>query len=135
LNEYILFLNEPHYSEYVPKNPNFKKVLVNAKHYSWQEQTTFLYKIIKEKLDLMHFTHFNAPIFYFRSSIVTIHDLTLSFYPGKKMTRFYHRIAYNLVLRSIARRAKKIVAVSENTKKDLVEILNIKESRIEVVYN
>lgn len=134
-NEYVLFLNEPHYSEYTPTNPRFKKILVNAKHYSIQEQTIFLYKILKEKLDLMHFTHFNAPLFYLKPSVVTIHDLTVSFYPGKKMTRFYHRLAYNLVIKSIAKRSKQIIAVSKNTKKDIVDILNIEDSKIDVIYN
>ena len=61
-------------------------MLVRARHYSLAEQTVFLYHLYRESLDLMHFTHFNAPIGYYRPSIVTIHDLTLSFYPGKRMT-------------------------------------------------
>ncbi|MDD3120697.1 MAG: glycosyltransferase family 1 protein, partial [Candidatus Gracilibacteria bacterium] len=49
--------------------------------------------------------------------------------------KMHHRIAYNLVIKSITRRAKKIIAISKNTKKDIIEILNIKESAIEVIYN
>ena len=133
-NEYVLFFNEPHFSNYNVPNERFKKVLVNAKHYSYKEQTVFLYKLYKEKLDLMHFTHFNAPLFYFRPSIVTIHDLTLSFYPGKKMTKHHHRLAYNLTIKNITKRAVKIIAVSAHTKKDIIEILNVPEEKIEVVY-
>lgn len=133
-NEYVLFFNEPNYSNFEIPNSRWKKVLVNARHYSYKEQTIFLYKLLKEKLDLVHFTHFNAPILYRLPSIVTIHDLTLSFYPGKKMTKLHHRLAYNLTIKSITKNAKKIIAVSHHTKKDIVEILNIPEEKIEVVY-
>lgn len=133
-NEYVLFFNEPNFSSYISPNERFKKVLANAKHYSYKEQTLFLYKLYKEKLDLMHFTHFNAPFFYFKPSIVTIHDLTLSFYPWKKMTLPHHRLAYNVIIKSITKRAKKIIAVSIYTKKDIVEILNIPEDKIDVIY-
>lgn len=133
-NEYVLFFNEPHYTNFEIPNERWKKVLVNARHYSYREQTVFLYKLYKEKLDLMHFTHFNAPILYFRPSVVTIHDLTLSFYPGKKMTKPHHRLAYNWTIKNITKNAKKIIAVSHHTKKDIVEILDIPENKIQVVY-
>ncbi|MDD2486786.1 MAG: glycosyltransferase family 1 protein [Candidatus Gracilibacteria bacterium] len=133
-NEYVLFFNEPNFSDYIPPNERFKKVLVNARHYSYKEQFVFLYKLYKENLDLMHFTHFNAPIFYKRPSVVTIHDLTISFYPGKKLTKPHHRLAYNLTVKNITKRAEKIIAVTKHTKKDLIEVLNVPEDKIEVIY-
>lgn len=83
----------------------------------------------------MHFTHFNAPLAYRGKSVVTIHDLTLSFYPGRKMKSSAHRLAYSTTIRSIARRSEKIFAVSEHTKKDLIEILDIDEDRIRTIHN
>jgi len=44
-------------------------------------------------------------------------------------------MAYRKVLRSVTRKAKKIIAVSEHTKKDLQEMFNIPEERIQVIYN
>src|SRR5690242_14363572 len=115
-NEYVLFFNNPEYKEFKLPNSRVSKVLVNAPHYSIKEQTVFPKYLQKAKLDLMHFTHFNAPIFYFGRSVVTIHDLTLSFFPGRKMTSLVHRLGYQATIRSIVRKAKKIIAVSENTK-------------------
>ena len=134
-NDYVLFLNEPQFSLYTPKNPRFKKVLANVRYYSYAEQTRFLWLLLRENLDLMHFTSFNSPILYFRPSIVTIHDLTISFYPGRKMTSFHHRFAYNLTIKSAVRKAKRIIAVSANTKKDIVESLGISDQKIDVIYN
>jgi len=83
----------------------------------------------------MHFTSFNSPILYFRPSVVTIHDLTISFYPGRKMTGVHHRLGYNLTIKTAVKRAKKVIAVSANTKKDIIEALGVSDDSIEVVYN
>ena len=133
-NHYILFFNEPEYTLFKEPNSRVKKVLVNAPHYSIKEQLKFLKILKKENLDLMHFTHFNAPIFYNRPSVVTIHDLTLHFFPGKKMSSLFHRFAYNLTLKSAVNKARKVITVSQNTKKDLVEILKTPSQKIDVVY-
>ncbi len=134
-HSFVLFFNQPEYRTYKTKSPNVKKILVNIKHYSLAEQTKFLHILNKEKLDITYFPHFNIPIFYKRPYIVTIHDLTLSFFPGKKMTKFYHRIAYSLTIKNAVRRAKYIIAVSENTKKDIIKHLHISAQKIKVIYN
>lgn len=132
-NEYVLFMNEPEYSKFV-ESRRVKKVLVKARHYSVREQLGYLWTLRRAKLDLMHFTHFNAPILYRKPSVVTIHDLTLSFFPGKKMNSAFYRMAYNTVLKAAVRNARKVIAVSENTKADLVEIAGTSPSKVEVVY-
>lgn len=76
-NEYVLFFNKPEFDKYDPPSPNFKKILADAPIYSLREQTHFNKILRNEKLDLMHFTHFNAPIFYKGLSIVTIHGLNI----------------------------------------------------------
>lgn len=133
-NEFVLFMNEPEYSNYEPPSKRVSKVLVNAKHYSFAEQTRFLWKLWRSRVDLMHFTHFNAPILYRGPSVVTIHDLTLSLYPGKKMNSAFRRWAYSRTLRSAVKKAQRIIAVSGNTKKDLEEILDVDSSQVEVIY-
>jgi len=133
-NNYVIFLNSPEYEKFQLPSSHFTKRLANAQHYSWREQVYFCRLLKKEKLDLMHFTHFNAPFFYRKPSVVTIHDLTLSFFPGKKMTSWLHRIGYYLVLHSIVKRAKKIIAVSKNTKKDLEKICRIDAKKLQVIY-
>jgi glycosyltransferase involved in cell wall biosynthesis len=133
-NEYVLFFNEPEYSVFQPPIPKVKKILANAPYYSIAEQTKFLHFLNREKLNLMHFTHFNAPIFYSRPSIITIHDLTLSLYPGKKKASLLHRIGYDITLKSGVSKAKKIIAVSKHTKKDLQNLLQTPQEKIEVIY-
>lgn len=133
-NEYILFFNNPEFDNFNSPSARFKKVLVDAPIYSLKEQTRFLKLLNKEKLDLMHFTHFNAPIFYRRPSIVTIHDLTLSYYPGKKNKSFFKRLGYHITIRSSVHHAKKIITISKNSKKDLMKLIKTPEEKIKVIY-
>lgn len=134
-HQLVLFFNEPEFANFTTTSPNVEKVLVNAHHYSLSEQTTFAFKLYKENLDLVHFPHFNVPILYRRPYVLTIHDLILSLFPGKKMNKWYHRLAYNLTIKNATHRAKQIIAVSESTKKDLEKLLNIPAEKVRVIYN
>jgi glycosyltransferase involved in cell wall biosynthesis len=135
-NEYVLFMNAKTYESYKPSNPNFRKVRTDIPHYSLREQIELPIAVASEKLDLMHYTHFNAPVFAGKTPVVvTIHDLTLSFYPGQNKTSPWHTWAYRLAITSVTRRARRIIAITGHTKKDLNEILNVEPEKIAVVYN
>lgn len=133
-NEYYLFFNNPEFKKYNPPNSRFHKILADAPIYSLREQFHFNKVLKKYKLDLMHFTHFNAPVFYKGPSIVTIHDLTLSFYPGKKKKSIISRIGYMLTLRTAVRKAKKVITISKNSKNDLTELTGVDKDKIELIY-
>ncbi len=133
--EFVVFLNPVEFKTFKCPAKNFRAVRVSARHYSAAEQTTFLAALLRERLDLMHFTHFNAPLLYTGRSVVTIHDLTLSMYPGQKMTSVLHRSAYNAVLRRSVSRARQIIVVSKNTKQDLQRLLQTPTAKINVIYN
>lgn len=133
-NHYVIFLNDPEFEKFRSPHNGVEKILVNAPHYSFTEQWKFWRILKRAKLDLMHFTHFNAPLLYRRPSIVTIHDLTLSLYPGKKMSRFWHRWSYHFTIRSIVNRSKRIIAVSEHTKRDVIRLLRINSDKISVIH-
>lgn len=134
-HEIVLFFNDPEYKEFKSTDNNVKKVLANCKHYSLSEQFKFPRILKKENLDIIHFPHFNIPILYRRPYIVTIHDLTLSFFPGQKMRRWYHRLAYHFTITNAVKKAKKIISVSKNTKSDLVDFLKVPAKKIIPIYN
>lgn len=133
-NTYVLFFNRPQFDRFAAPRKNVEKVLANAEHYSFAEQWHFRRVLYSANLDLMHFTHFNAPILYRKPSIVTIHDLTISLYPGRKFNTFFHKLGYDLTIKSIIKRAKKIIAVSDSTKRDLVAFLGVAAEKICVIY-
>lgn len=132
--EWVLFLNEPEFSKFQFPS-NVQKVCVNAAHYSFAEQTKFLSLLKKEHCDLVWFTHFNRPILYFRPCVVTIHDTTLSFYPGKKMGQWWRKLAYKIVITMAVRIAKKVITVSHNTRDDVMRLFGISSQKITPVWN
>ena len=67
-NKYVLFMNQPEFDEFKVPNKRFKKVLTNAPIYSIKEQIQFTWTLYKEKLNLVHFPHFNAPILYVKKN-------------------------------------------------------------------
>ena len=50
------------------------------------------------------------------------------------MNSAFYRAAYNWVLKSAVRNAKTVIAVSENTKADLIEITHTSPFKVEVIY-
>ncbi len=138
-NDYFVFVRKKGFDFYAPQNPRFHKVLADYRWYSFKEQFFFPFKLYQSKLDLVHFLHFNAPALYFKKFIVTIHDLTQRGISKNASTLplplFYlKKIVYFLVVRSVLKRAKKIIAVSNFTKKEILKYYKIKANKIAVIY-
>ena len=62
-NDYFILLRKKYYQKLHLKNNRFKKILVNYPHYSFREQLLLPLQLIKLRPDLVHFPHFNVPIF------------------------------------------------------------------------
>lgn len=139
-NEYIIFLRKENWDYYTPKVSNFKKVLADYPWYSLKEQTMMPLAIRREKLDLVHFPHFNIPIFCPVKFVATIHDLILLQFPTPRATTLgpllykIKYLAYRIVIGLGLRRAEKVITVSECTKKELVKFFKTDPKKIEVTY-
>jgi glycosyltransferase involved in cell wall biosynthesis len=139
-NEYVVFLGRENFDEFTAPDGRVKKVMVKSRWYSLSEQFEMPYLIFKEKVDLVHFPHFNAPFFCPAKFVVTIHDLILIKFPTIRATTLspwiykIKNLAYKIVIFLAVRRAKKIIAVSEFTKKDVAEKFKINPKKIIVTY-
>jgi len=133
-NNYVIFLMPEEFDNFKLPNEKIKKVKVSSKWYGWKEQLLFPFQLYKENLDLMHFTHFNSPILYFKRSIVTIHDITPYFFPGHKMRSIVRKIGFKTVFFSSVKKASKVIAVSENTKNDIANYFKIRKGKINIIY-
>jgi len=139
-NQYFIFLAKDNFNEYQPQNPNFKKVSADFKVYGIFEQLLYPFLLYRYNLNLMHFTHFNAPILYRKKSIITIHDLIISHYPSSRATTlspWVYKIklaGYHFLVKAVAKQAKKIIAVSQYTKSDIIKFLKVSGEKIAVIY-
>jgi len=133
-NKYVIFLLPEEYENFKTPNKRIKKVQVFSKWYGWKEQFFLPFDLYKENLDLMHFTHFNSPIPYLGKSIVTIHDITPYFFPGHKMKSLIRKVGFRTVFFSSVKKASKVIAVSQNTKNDIIRHFKISSEKIAVTY-
>lgn len=139
-NQYILFLRKENWAEFEPKKTNFKKVLADIPWYSLSEQIKFSKIICKEKIDIMHFPHFNVPLFYNNPFVLTIHDLTMFHFPRPEATTrgrlfFYLKDkAHRLIIKSAVKRARKIFVTSQFTLEDVHKTLRAPKEKMVVVY-
>jgi glycosyltransferase involved in cell wall biosynthesis len=161
-NQYIIFLRRANWDNYQPKNSNFKKILADYRWYSLKEQIFMPWKIWQQKLDLIHFPHYDVPIIssIFPASygivelvlskakgsprndrrIVTIHDLVITRFPNQRATTLnplLYKIkfwAYRLVIWLAVKRAKKIITVSEFSKKEIIDYFKLPSEKIVVTY-
>lgn len=139
-NQYVIFLQETEYASWKIKQPNVEIVQAPYRWYSLAEQILMPLKIKQYNVDFMHFPHFNVPLLYRGPFIVTIHDLIISRFPTERATTlgpFKYRIkqmAYNRVITHAARNAKKIITVSEYSRKDIMDFFQLPKDRIVVTY-
>jgi len=139
-NKYVIFLGKENYSAFQSNSPRVKKVMVNIGWYGFKEQLLFPFYIWRERLDLMHFPHFNVPLACPVKIAGTIHYLILFKYPTLRATTlnwlFYKikNLVYKLVILSAVKRAQKIIAVSEFTKDDIVNQFKIPSDKVVVTY-
>lgn len=138
-NTYVLFVTKNHRSNFTPSK-NLEVVEVNIPVYSFGEQIVLPFHFLSKKLDLLHVPHFNAPLLYPRKFILTIHDLIKHESTGPNTTTrtpwiyWLKRLGYHFLLKTISRRATKIIVPSNFVKNDLISKLKIKPQKITVTY-
>ena len=127
-DEYVLFGSRSKLEKY-----NLPVIEADFPIYGVKEQIFFPRIIKKEKLDLFHATHYTIPVMYFGKMVVSVHDLIHLVYPeylSSKPAYYYAKF----MMASACRKAKKIITISENTKKDIIKYFHIEPSKIEITY-
>ncbi|WP_106915767.1 glycosyltransferase family 4 protein [Chryseobacterium aurantiacum] len=89
----------------------------------------------KQSADIFHGLSGELPLKWDQKpikKIVTIHDLIFVRYP--QYYSFFDRKIHLWKFKKAANMADKIIAISEQTKRDIVQYLNVPESKVEVIY-
>jgi glycosyltransferase involved in cell wall biosynthesis len=142
-HRYVIFLGRENFDSFeMPAGAanRVKKVLADIRWYSLAEQLRFPGLVRRERIDLMHFPHFNVPLFTPARFIVTVHDLILTKFPTVRATTLppllykLKDLAYRLVIGHALRRSLHVLTVSEFTKQDIIKRFKIDSSKITVTY-
>jgi glycosyltransferase involved in cell wall biosynthesis len=133
-NQYCLIVRDVHASELAPAAPNFVVVPVALRSRGarivWEQ--TRLPSLARElQLDVLHSPHYTRPLRRLPCrSIVGMMDLTFFVLPQ------YHtlgkRIFFRFMIRTCARKADRLIAISESTARDLQQYLRVPANRIDV---
>lgn len=139
-NQYVIFLGKEGCALFHPRRPNFQKRLVEVPWYGITEQLHLPSIFGRERLDLLHVPHFNAPLFYRGKLLLTIHDLTM-LKMGERETSTRALPVYllkRLGLRSLfplaLKKAAAILVPSQFVKQDLASTFGIYPEKISVTY-
>lgn len=84
------------------------------------------------KSDLLHIPHFNAPFRKKMPLVITIHDLM--YLRLKESAPWLKRKAAAIVFINALKKADRIIAVSENTKRDIIDYFPVAKEKIRVIH-
>lgn len=103
-------------------------------NYSININQRYSIQLLKEgNYDIFHPTYFHPYFLKYigrKPFVLTIHDMIPELFP-----QYFHRDAQIEYKKILAQKAAHIIAVSETTKKDIINILNIPENKISVIYH
>ncbi|MBI4318695.1 MAG: glycosyltransferase family 4 protein [Chloroflexi bacterium] len=137
-DEYSVFLGDPNLPPEFSPGARFRPVISRLPtarpvvRILW-EQLILPLELISRDIDVLHSTGYVQPFACSRRSVVTVHDLSFELFP--EAFNRANRLYLGAFTRFSVRRADRIIAVSENTKRDLVRLLGAEPEKIDVIYH
>lgn len=113
---------------------NFRAVPETSASYSVSEQLKIPIALRREGVTLFHAPHYVLPPLVRCPSIVTIHDCIHLMFPQYLPSRFaltYARASIGIA----ARRATRVLTVSDSSKRDILRHVDISPQKIDVIHN
>ncbi len=130
--QFKVFLRDVPKSHLPKQSSNFHYVVIPSK-ILWSQLALPTKLFFDQKVDVFFTPAHYAPRFCPAPLVVPIHDLSYFYYPDEFLKRDLYKLS--AWTKYSVKNAKKIIAVSENTKNDLIKFYNLPESKIEVIYN
>jgi len=82
--------------------------------------------------DLLHGLAYALPVAWSGPSVVSIYDLSFLHFPHA--FKVANRIYLTATSRAAARRARRVLTISDSTRRDIVRLLKVPQERVEVIY-
>lgn len=136
-DKYVILLDEKHENLKLP--PNWEKITTNARVYSLKEQIEIPSLIKRSGADLVHFPHFNVPLFWNGKFMVTIHDMTMHWQKRSAsklplVIYLFKRIPYKLVFKKAVKKSKKIIVPTESVRNEISKYYSVRKEKFSVIY-
>jgi glycosyltransferase involved in cell wall biosynthesis len=132
--EYVLLCREQDCGVAAELGENFRAVPETAPAYSVREQLSVPLDLRREGVDLFHAPHYVLPPLTPCRSVVTIHDCIHLRFPQYLPNRAAYAYARSSLWMA-THRARRVLTVSEASKRDILKYFHLPESKIDVIYN
>ena len=133
-NEYIFLCRQDDCQYINSLADNFHSVPQRSANYSISEQLSIPINLTFNSIDLFHAPHYVLPVLTPCRSIVTIHDCIHLKFPQYLPNRIASMYAWSQLWIAV-KRAQAIITVSEHSKNDIAELLNVPKEKISVIPN
>ena len=133
-NDYLLVGSQRNFHELGPLPPNFKQLYQPEENGLWRNHISIPIDLHRQRLDVVHIPHHEAPFFTPSKLVVTIHDCVHLLFPQEDSSNFGNYRSY-LRTKRVVHAAQHVLAVSRSTKDDLINIFELPDSKISVVHN
>jgi glycosyltransferase involved in cell wall biosynthesis len=134
VNQYLLIGSRRNFYELGPLPPNFRPLYTAAAASFWRDHGPLPMALRKNNVDVLHVPHHDAPLWCPAKLLVTVHDCVHLLFPASDTSRFQRFRDYWRTAR-VVRGASHVLAVSNSTKDDIVNIFRIDPNRVSVIYN
>jgi glycosyltransferase involved in cell wall biosynthesis len=132
--EFVLFCRPEDANTLSTLGQNFRACPETAGNYSLAEQIKIPLALKREGVTLFHAPHYVLPPLVPCRSVVTINDCIHLMFPQYLPNRFAYRYARTSIGMA-ARRATRVLTVSESSKRDILRFVDADPSKIDVIYN
>lgn len=133
-NEYFLLGSRSDFDELGSLGPNFSHFPRDIPPRGWREHFALPLKLRRQHLDVVHIPHHEGFFVPPGKCVVTIHDCVHVKFPLENLSRFMRYKIYLRTKRAVET-ASRVLAVSNSTRDDLVNIFDLDAQRISVIHN
>lgn len=129
---FVVYLRKSPLSD-LPKANKFFSYVVIPGSVAWSQVFFPAYLATHKKPDVLFCPAHYIPRFTSVKTVVTIHDVAYFYYPEEFLKKDLYKLE-NWTSYALSR-SKKVISVSENTKKDIMKFYETPEKKITVVHN
>ena len=136
-NIYSILVRAKDQAYWTPINPNFTVRIADFDTYSFAEQLGFRRYLKRLHPDLVHFCMPQQPVWYKGKKVTTFHDLSLiKTYNSDKNWFVFHakQLVGKFVFKKVAADNDHLIAISQYTKKELLQFTSVPEEKVTVIY-
>lgn len=128
-----VLVHRPSDARFLPADKRLLAIACGVKPYGIYAQFRLPNILTRMRPELYHCPYYAAPGYWVGPLAITIHDLIHLKFP--KDHGYKHRMFYRWVVGPAARRARVVFTVSQHSKKDIVELLQVDPDRVVVTPN